>query len=87
MTGVQTCALPIYNLILAIKNTFKNRETELNIKDIKEQLENMKSSEQLIRLWKNYQQTAPYSSNISFDNLFESLKYINEILSKEEVIV
>ncbi len=75
------------NLILAIKNTFKNRETELNIKDIKEQLENMKSSEQLIRLWKNYQQTAPYSSNISFDNLFESLKYINEILSKEEVIV
>lgn len=75
------------NLILAIKNTFKNRETELNIKDIKEQLENMKSSEQLIRLWKNYQQTAPYSSNISFGKLFDSLEYITNILSDEMITV
>lgn len=75
------------NLILAIRNTFKNRETELNIKEIREQLENMKTSEQLIRLWKNYQQTAPYSNNISFENLFESLEYITDILSEEEVMV
>ena len=75
------------NLILAIQNTFKNRGSELNVKDIKRQLENMKSSEQLIKLWKKYQITAPYSSNISFDSLFESLKYITDILSKEEVTV
>lgn len=29
------------NLIIAIKNTFKNRETELNIEDIREQLSNI----------------------------------------------
>lgn len=74
------------NLIMAIKNTFKNRETELNINDIREQLSNMKTSEQLIKLWAKYQVTAPYSSGISFDNLFDSLDYITNILSEEEVM-
>ncbi len=75
------------NLILAIRNTFKNRGSELNTEGIREQIENMKTSGQLIRLWKNYQQTAPYSSNISFDKLFEPLEYITDLLSKEEVTV
>lgn len=73
------------NLALAIKNTFKYRETELSIENIKEQFNNMKSNEQLIKLWKNYQITAPYSSNISFDSLFDSLEYITNILIEEEV--
>ncbi len=75
------------NLVMAIKNTFQNRETELNIKDIREQLSNMKTSDQLIRLWTKYQVTSPYSSGISFENLFDSLNYITNILSEEEVMV
>ena len=75
------------NLVMAIQNTFKNRETELNIEDIREQLSNMKTSEQLIKLWRKYQITAPYSSNISFDSLFDLLEYITNILSKEEIMV
>ena len=74
------------NLVLAIKNTFKYRETELNIKNIKEQLNDMKKNEQLIKLWKNYQITAPYASNISFESLFNSLEYITNILLQEEVM-
>ena len=70
------------NLFLAVGNTFKYRKTELNIEKIKEQLDNMKSSEQLIKLWKNYQIIAPYSNNISFDSLFELLEYITNILSE-----
>ncbi len=75
------------NLILAIKNTFKYRETELNIDNIKEQLKTMKSSKQLIKLWKSYQITAPYSSKISFYKLFDSLEYITNILSDEIEII
>lgn len=75
------------NLVKAIKNTFKNRETELNIKDIKEQLSNMKANDQLIRLWTKYQVTAPYSNGISFDKLFDSLDYITNILSEEEIMI
>lgn len=75
------------NLIRAIKNTFQNRDTELNIHDIKEQLENMETNEQLIRLWERYQITAPYSNNISFADLFKSLNYITDILNNEEINV
>ena len=75
------------NLVMAIQNTFKNRKTELNIEEIREQLSNMKTSEQLIKLWGKYQITAPYSSDISFDSLFDSLEYITNTLSEEEVMV
>ena len=75
------------NLVMAIKNTFKNRETELNIEEIREQLSNMKTSEQLVGLWTKYQITSPYSSSISFEKLFDSLDYITNILSEEEVMV
>ncbi len=75
------------NLIMAIRNTFMNRETELNVTEIREQLENMKISKGLIKLWKNYQQTSPYSSDISFENLFDSLEYITNMLSEEEIMV
>ena len=72
------------NLVLAIKNTFNNRKTELNVENIKKQLSNMKTSEQLIKLWGKYQITAPYSSGIFFENLFDSLNYITSILSEEK---
>ena len=75
------------NLILAIQNTFRNRKTELNIENIKEQLENMKTSEQLIKLWKSYQITAPYANGIDFDLLFDSLEYLTNILSEEGITV
>ncbi len=47
----------------------------------------MKTSEQLIKSWEKYQITAPYSSDISFDKLFDSLDYITNILSEEEAMV
>ena len=75
------------NLVMAIKNTFINRETELNIEEIKEQLSNMKKNNKLMILWKKYQVTAPYSSDIFFENLFDSLDYITNILSEEEVMI
>ena len=74
------------NLTSAIKNTFKNRNKEIDTKDILEQLENMKTNAQLLKLWKKYQLTAPYSSDISFASLFETLEYITKIL-KEKVMI
>ena len=47
----------------------------------------MKTSEQLVGLWTKYQITSPYSSSISFEKLFDSLDYITNILSEEEVMV
>ena len=75
------------NLVLAIKNTCKDRNTVINIDDIIEQSENMKTNETLINLWRNYQQTSPYSSGILFEDLFSSLEYITRILSEQIIAV
>jgi len=75
------------NLIMAIKNTFKHRETELNIEEIELGLKMLKTNDNLVRLWKNYQVTDPYSKDIDYETLFDSLEYITNILSKEEIMV
>lgn len=74
-------------LILAIKNTFNYRNTELNINNIRKQLDNMKTNRELKRLWENYNKTSPYSNGIQFEDLFSSLAYITNIISEEEVRV
>lgn len=77
----------LQNLILAIKNTFEYRNTELNINDIKEQLKKIKTNENLIKLWKNYQKTSPYSCQVQYEDLFITLEYITNILSTTEITV
>lgn len=72
--------LNLDNLNMAIKNTFKYRETKLNIEDIRLEIEMLKNNDNLIRLWKNYQVTDSYSNYISFESLFEAIDYITNIL-------
>ena len=72
------------NLIKAIENTFKKRNTSLNASNIKEQLKSLKTSERLKTLWMQYQIDAPYSNNISFEELFKSLLYITTLLINQE---
>ena len=72
------------NLIKAIENTFKKRNTSLNVGNIKEQLKRLETSERLKTLWMQYQIDAPYSNNISFEELFKSLLYITTLLIKQE---
>lgn len=79
--------LKLDNLIMAIKNTFKHRKTELNIEEIELGLEMLKTNDNLIRLWKNYQVTDPYSKDIDYETVFDSLEYITNILSEEEIMV
>ena len=70
------------NLIKAIKNTFNHRETNLNIEEIELELEMLKSNDKLIKLWKNYQITDPYSKDINYETLFDALDYITNVLSE-----
>lgn len=79
--------IDLKNLVLAIKNTFEYRNTNLNINDIEEQLENMKKSDKLIKLWENYGKTSPYSCKIQYEDLFSPLEYITNIISASENVV
>lgn len=70
------------NLTKAIKNTFDKRSTVLDLIEIKETLQDIKESERLSDLWKNYQLVASYSKNISFLKLFEPLEEITKTIEK-----
>ena len=72
------------NLIKAIENTFKNRNTNLIVNSIEEQLKNLKINERLKELWYQYQINAPYSADISFEELFKPLLYITTLLIELE---
>ena len=72
--------IDLVNMKQAIKNTFKNRKTDLNVLDINMELEQMKESSDLKELWKKYNLTAPYSNRISFEEIFEALYFIVKTL-------
>lgn len=72
--------IDLVNMKQAIKNTFKNRKTDLNVLDINMELEQMKESNYLKELWKKYNLTAPYSNRISFEEIFEALYFIVKTL-------
>lgn len=74
------------NLVKAIKNTFYKRNTTLDLLEIKETLQDIKKSERLSGLWKNYQLVASYSKDISFLKLFEPLEEITETIEKYTVL-
>jgi len=75
------------NLVKAIQNTYKHRETELNIDEIKEQLESIRTSENLMRLWENYKVTAPYAEKVKYEELLNTLEHITNILTEAEIAV
>lgn len=72
--------IDIDNLKIAIKNTFGHRKTEINISEIQETIVDISKDEKMKNLWKNYQKHAIYAKEISFEELFDSLKYITSIL-------
>jgi len=69
------------NLDLAIRNTFRKRETDLSTDEIIELIGEMRVNQRLISLWRNYQISAPYSNNIKYEDLFDTLGSITEIFS------
>ena len=70
----------IENLKMAIKNTFKHRNTEIDIIEIQEIITEIEKDKDMKNLWKNYQKNAIYANEIKFEDLFEPLNFITSIL-------
>ena len=68
------------NLVIAIKNTFKNRNTEFNINKFKEIISLIKDSKNLKNVYFNYQEKLEYTKNVSFDDTINSINKIIAIL-------
>lgn len=66
----------------AITNTFNYRNTFYSCDEMKLIINDIRINDNLSKLWINYQSNSPYASNIKYDNLFEPLYRIINIISE-----
>jgi len=69
-------------LVEAIKNTFKKRNTLLDIEEIKKTIKLLKDDEVLKQSWIKYQSKYFWSKNVSYNDIMKSLDKIVELLEK-----
>lgn len=74
-------------MIEAIKNTFKKRETNLDINEIKKTLELIKTDTKLRNSWINYQEKYSWANVITYNSIMEELDNLVSLLEKELVAV
>lgn len=73
------------NLIKAIKNTFKWRETVLNLEQFNEVIKDLTDDNNMNNLWNEYISKNSYAKNVKFEDTINALKEIIEILESELV--
>lgn len=74
-------------LVEAIKNTFKKRNTNLDIDEIKRTIELIKTDTSLKNAWINYQQKFLWANSVSYNLIMEKLDELISLLEKELVAV
>lgn len=73
------------NLIKAIKNTFKWRETNFDLEQFNEVIDDLSNDNNMNNLWNEYVSKNSYAKNVKFEDTMNSLKEIIEILESELV--
>ena len=73
------------NLIKAIKNTFKWRETNFDLEQFNEVIDDLSNDNNMNNLWNEYVSKNSYAKNVKFEDTINALKEIIEILESEFV--
>lgn len=73
------------NLIKAIKNTFKRRETNFDLEQFNELINDLSDDNNMNNLWSEYVLKNSYAKNVKFEDTINALKKIVEILELEVV--
>ena len=73
------------NLIKAIKNTFKRRETNFDLEQFNEVINDLSNDNNMNNLWNEYVSKNPYAKGVKFEDIINALKEIIEILESEFV--
>ena len=71
------------NLIKAIKNTFKWRETNFDLEQFNEVINDLSDDNNMNNLWNEYVSKNSYAKNVKFEDTINALKQIIEILESE----
>ena len=75
------------NLIKAIENTFKHRNTNFNIDYLKEVFDIIKDSEILENNFNDYRKKLNYVKNINYEDTISAIKMVIAMLEEELVVV
>lgn len=73
------------NLIKAIKNTFKRRETNFDLEQFNEVINDLSNDNNMNNLWNEYISKNSYAKNVKFEDTINALKEIIKILESEFV--
>lgn len=68
------------DLIKAIDNTFKKRETPFDLKQINEIIDDLTTDNNMKKLWNEYVSKNFYANNITFDDTINAVKEIADLL-------
>lgn len=74
-------------LVEAIKNTFRKRETILDIEEIKKTVELIKTDITLKNSWTKYQEKFSWANRISYNSIIEKIEDLVSLLEEELVAV
>lgn len=75
------------NLVKAIENTFKKRESDFDISSIKKVFNAIKGDKTLINNWLLYQSKVPYTKNISYEDIMNEINNLIDIIETELIPV
>ena len=74
-------------LVIAVENTFKRRETKLDINYFNAVINSLTENDNLKDLWSEYQNKNKYAKDISFEDIIYSVKIIVNILEETLITV
>ena len=74
-------------LVEAIKNTFRKRETNINVDKISEVISLIRNDNVMKNYWEKYQSKFSFSQGINYNEIMDKLEYILLFLEKEFVSV
>ncbi len=74
----------VSNLKLAIKNTFEKRNTDNTYFYVIEQINEIEESDELKKLWNNYQRQAIYAKDITFEQTIQSIYQLAKLIYAEK---
>ena len=73
------------NLIKALENTFKRRETNFDLEQFNEVINDLSNDNNMNNLWNEYISKNSYAKNVKFEDTIKAIKEIVEILESELV--
>lgn len=74
-------------LVSAITNTFKKRETLLDINEFNMIIDDLENDRNIKRQWLEYQTKNSYAKDIKYEDTINSIKLVIQILEKELTVV